>query len=73
MRAIRVHQFGGPEALMAEEIDAPAPAPGQALVRVELALPFKYVYASVAACFCLWIVWAITGYERTPAHEPRVP
>ncbi len=38
-----------------------------------LAFPFRYAYASIAVCFCLWIVWAITGYERTPAHEPRVP
>jgi len=37
MRAIRVHRFGGPEALVAEEIDTPTPGPGQALVRVEAA------------------------------------
>ena len=26
-----------------------------------LAFPFRYAYASIALCFCLWIVWAITG------------
>ncbi len=32
-------------------------------------LAFWNAYASIAVCFCLWIVWAITGYERTPARE----
>jgi NADPH:quinone reductase len=31
--AIRVHEFGGPEALRWEEIDVPEPGPGQARVR----------------------------------------
>jgi NADPH2:quinone reductase len=31
--AIRVHQFGGPEALRYEEIDVPAPGAGEALIR----------------------------------------
>ena len=34
MKAIRVHQFGGPEVLRCEEIDRPAPASGQVLVKV---------------------------------------
>jgi NADPH2:quinone reductase len=34
MKAIRVHQFGGPEVLRCEEVPRPAPAPGQALVKV---------------------------------------
>lgn len=42
------------------------------LVATLLAFPFKYAYASIAVCFCLWIVWAITGYERTPAHASHV-
>jgi NADPH2:quinone reductase len=37
MRSIRVHQFGGPEVLVTEEIDTPTPGPWQALVRVEAA------------------------------------
>ena len=35
MRAIRVHELGGPEVLRVENVDDPVPGPGQALVRVE--------------------------------------
>jgi NADPH2:quinone reductase len=35
MKAIRVHELGGPEVLKYEEIPVPAPGPGQALVKVE--------------------------------------
>lgn len=34
MKAIQVHQFGGPEVLQLEEIPTPKPGPGQVLVRV---------------------------------------
>src|SRR5438067_694764 len=37
MKAIRVHDFGGPEALRLEELSDPAPGPGQVLVRVRAA------------------------------------
>lgn len=37
MKAIRVHQFGGPEALRLEETPTPTPAPGQVLVCVKAA------------------------------------
>jgi NADPH2:quinone reductase len=37
MRAIRVHQFGGPEAMKLEELPTPKPGDGQALVRLEAA------------------------------------
>ena len=35
MKAIRVHQFGGPEVLKLEELPLPQPGPGQALVKIE--------------------------------------
>lgn len=35
MKAIRVHQFGGPEVLKIDEIPVPQPAPKQVLVRVQ--------------------------------------
>jgi NADPH2:quinone reductase len=35
MRAIRVHQFGGPEVLSLDEVSRPEPAEGEALVRIE--------------------------------------
>lgn len=35
MKAVRVHEFGGPEALRLEEVADPQPGPGQVLVTVE--------------------------------------
>ena len=37
MRAVRVHQFGGLESIVYEEVSRPAPAEGQVLVRVKAA------------------------------------
>jgi NADPH:quinone reductase len=37
MRAILVEKVGGPDAMVARELDAPVPGPGQACVRVEAA------------------------------------
>lgn len=37
MRAIRVHQYGGPEAMRLEELPAPKPGEGHALIRLEAA------------------------------------
>jgi NADPH:quinone reductase len=37
MKAIRVHQFGGPEVLQFEDVPTPNPGPGQVLVRVRAA------------------------------------
>src|ERR1700730_7582356 len=37
MKAIRVHQFGGPEVLKLEEVPTPKPAGGQVLVRIHAA------------------------------------
>lgn len=35
MRAIRVHEFGGPEVMRLETVDDPRPGPGEALVRLD--------------------------------------
>ncbi|HEY3705547.1 MAG TPA: NADP-dependent oxidoreductase [Terracidiphilus sp.] len=37
MKAVRIHQYGGPEVLLLDEIAQPAPGPGQVLVRVRAA------------------------------------
>ena len=34
MKAVRVHEFGGPEALVHEEVPVPAPGEGEALVKI---------------------------------------
>ena len=50
MKAIRVHQYGGPEQLRFEDTSAPNPADGQVLVRVQAASvnPIDYKLASGA-------------------------
>jgi NADPH2:quinone reductase len=42
MKAIRVHAYGGPEALTLEELPIPQPGPGQALVKIE-AIGVNYI------------------------------
>lgn len=37
MKAVRVHKFGGPDALMIDELPIPSPGPGELLVRVAAA------------------------------------
>ena len=37
MKAIRAHEYGGPEALRMDELPTPSPSAGQALVRIEAA------------------------------------
>lgn len=37
MRAVRVHEVGGPEVLQVDEVDVPEPGPGEVRVRVEAA------------------------------------
>src|SRR6202049_2118204 len=37
MKAIVVHEFGGPEVLKFEEVPTPRPGPGQVLVRIHAA------------------------------------
>ena len=37
MKAIRIHQTGGPEVMRLEEIETPAPGPGEVLIRVAAA------------------------------------
>lgn len=37
MRAIRVHEYGGPDVLRLEEIDAPEPGPGEVRIMLEAA------------------------------------
>jgi NADPH2:quinone reductase len=42
MKAIRVHEIGGPDTLIYEDIPVPSPGPGQAQVRVE-AIGLNYI------------------------------
>src|ERR1700726_1977080 len=58
MHAVRVHQFGGPEALVYEEVDDPRAGPGQAVGRIEASgLNFIDVYHR-------------TGFYKLPVPPP---
>jgi NADPH:quinone reductase-like Zn-dependent oxidoreductase len=47
MRAYRLHEFGGPESLVGEELPSPTPGPGQVLVRMRaLSLNFRDILLS---------------------------
>src|SRR5262245_16888583 len=35
MKAVRVHEFGGPEKLEYDDVADPSPKPGEAIVRIE--------------------------------------
>ena len=37
MKAVRIHQFGGPEVLQYEEVPTPVPGPGEVLVKLAAA------------------------------------
>ena len=37
MKAVRIHEFGGPEVLRYEDVEPPSPGPGQVLVRIKAA------------------------------------
>jgi NADPH2:quinone reductase len=59
MKAIRVHQPGGPEVLKFEEIPDPTPGPGQVLIRVH-AVGVNPVETYVRAGTYGWKVWPYT-------------
>ena len=58
MKAARVHQFGGPKAIVLEEIPLPAPGEGQVLVRVK------------AAGVGPWDAWVRAGQSALPQPLP---
>jgi NADPH:quinone reductase-like Zn-dependent oxidoreductase len=60
MRAVRVHQFGGLEAIVSEEVTRPVPGEGQALVRVK------------AAGVGPWDAWVRVGRSVIPQTLPLV-
>ena len=50
MKAVRFHEFGGPEVLRYEDVDRPRPAAGQVLIRVA-ATSFNPVDAAMRSGF----------------------
>ena len=42
MKALRFHQYGGPEVLVYEDVPVPEPGPGEAVVRIE-AIGLNYI------------------------------
>ena len=61
MRAIRVHQFGGPEVMKLQQLEAPTPAEGQVAVRV------------AAAGVGPWDAWIRGGRSVLPQPLPLTP
>jgi len=61
MKAVSVHQFGGPEAIVYEDLPQPVPSPGQVLVRVE------------AAGVGPWDAWVRAGKSVLPQPLPLTP
>ena len=48
MKAVRFHEYGGPQVLRVEEVDVPSPRAGQVLVRVA-ATSFNGVEGNIRA------------------------
>lgn len=61
MKAIRVHQYGGPDRLELEDVTLPEPGPGEALVQVR------------AAGVGPWDALVRTGHSGLPQTLPLVP
>jgi NADPH:quinone reductase-like Zn-dependent oxidoreductase len=61
MKAIRVHQFGGFDALVYEDVGQPVPAEGQVLIRVE------------AAGVGPWDAWVRSGTSKVQQQLPLTP
>jgi NADPH2:quinone reductase len=55
MKAIRVHEFGGPDVLKLEEVATPKPSAGEVLVRIHAAGINPYdTYIQFAFCSDNW-------------------
>jgi NADPH:quinone reductase-like Zn-dependent oxidoreductase len=63
MKAIRIHNYGGPEQLHYEDGPVPEPAAGQVLVRVQAASVNPIDYKLASGVF----------KERMPLHFPWIP
>ncbi|HSB94862.1 MAG TPA: NADP-dependent oxidoreductase [Spongiibacteraceae bacterium] len=61
MKAMRVHHFGGPEVIVAEQLARPLPAAGQLLLRVK------------AAGVGPWDAWVRAGQSALPQPLPLTP
>jgi NADPH:quinone reductase-like Zn-dependent oxidoreductase len=57
MKAVRIHEFGGPDTLQYEEVQRPEPKRGQVLVRVRAAGVGVWESQMKTSCAC----WAQTS------------
>lgn len=63
MRAVRIHEFGGPKVLKLEEVPEPAPGPGRVLIQTEAA------GVNYADLMIRMGVYPIRGLPITPGFE----
>src|SRR5689334_25301096 len=63
MRAVRVHEFGGPEVLVAEEVPEPVAGPGQVVVGLAVA---DVIFLDTL----LRSGWGVAFFPRRPPYVP---
>jgi NADPH:quinone reductase len=80
MKAVRIHETGGPEVLRVEEADVPVPGPGQVLIRTGVAgvnftdvMARQGVYISAGAAPRLPVILGTEAAGVVAATGPDVP
>mgnify|MGYP002682038214 CR=1 FL=1 len=56
MKAVRIHEYGGPEVLLSEEVPKPEPGPAQIPVKAAAARLNPVAVAVLAFCLILFVL-----------------
>ena len=67
MKAVRIHEDGGPEVLRYEDVPDPEPGPGEVLIRLRAAWDGLIVAAGIVA---MAIVDFISAARNVPVVDP---